>query len=138
MWLYDKANPVKIQEALKLFRWEHHFSLKSPDAQVNCLNETILNVMRNFVPSIYISSSQDKPKWITKDIKNLMRRQKTFYKKYRTNGFRDEDKVKVDRIKNECSKAVTIAQENYLKSLGNKLIDKKTGHKTYWTIINRF
>ena len=46
--------------------------------------------------------------------------------------------MKVDRIKNECANAVSIARDNYLKSLGNKLVDKKTGQKTYWSIINTF
>ena len=47
-----------------------------------------------------------------------------------------EDKVLVDRIRDECFQAVQTSKENYLKSLGVKLIDKTTGPKTYWSIIN--
>ena len=52
------------------------------------------------------------------------------------NGFKADDKVIVDRIREECFQAIKTSKENYLKSLGDKLIDKTTGPKTYWGIIN--
>ena len=52
------------------------------------------------------------------------------------NGFKADDKVIVDRIRDECFQAITTSKENYLKSLGNKRIDKATGPKAYWNIIN--
>ena len=61
---------------------------------------------------------------------------KKFYKKYRLSGFKVDDKVIVDRIREECFQAIKTYKENYLKSLGDKLIDKTTGPKTYWSIIN--
>ena len=65
-----------------------------------------------------------------------MRKQKKVYKKYRLNGFKDEDKIVVDRLRDECFQAIHASKENYLKSLGNKLVDKATGPKAYWNIIN--
>ena len=59
-----------------------------------------------------------------------------FYKKYRLNGFKADDKVIIDRIREECFQAIKTSKENYLKSLGDKFIDKTTGPKTYWGIIN--
>ena len=41
----------------------------------------------------------NEPKWITRAIKNQLRKQKTLHKKYRLNGFREEDKVDVDRLR---------------------------------------
>ena len=108
----------------------------NPNAQVKLLNQIILNVITNFVPSSTFSSNMNKPKWITREIKNKLRKQKTVYKKYRVNGFREEDKVAVDKLRDECFQAVKISKENYLMSLGTKLIDKKTGPKAYWNIIN--
>ena len=40
------------------------------------------------------------------------------------NGFKVDDKVIVDKLRNECSRAILTSKDNYLKSLGNKLIDK--------------
>ena len=52
------------------------------------------------------------------------------------NGFKTDDKVMVDKLTDECFQAITTSKNNYLKSLGNKLIDKATGPKAYWNIIN--
>ena len=45
-------------------------------------------------------------------------------------------KVIVNRIREECLQAIKTSKENYLKSLGDKLIDKTTGPKTYGSIVN--
>ena len=66
----------------------------------------------------------------------MISKQKNIYKKYKQNGFKEEDKVLVDRMRDECFHAIKTSKENYLKSLGNKLVDKSTGPKAYWNIIN--
>ena len=33
------------------------------------------------------------------------------------NGFKSDDKVNVDRIKDECFQAITTSKENYLKQI---------------------
>ena len=52
------------------------------------------------------------------------------------NGFKADDKVIVHRIREECVQVIKTSKENYLKSLGDKLIDKTTGPKTNRSIIN--
>ena len=137
VWHYDKAKRDLINRAITDFPWERHLNeIQDPNSQVKFLNQTILNIISNFVPSSTMTSNINEPKWITRNIKNLLSRQKKLYKKYRLNGFKADDKVSVDRIRDECFKAITTSKENYLKSLGNKLIDKGTGPKAYWNIIN--
>ena len=62
IWQYQKAKPDLIQRAMKSLDWNVYLSNKTPDAQVKCLNETILNIMKNFVPSSSISSHSDEPR----------------------------------------------------------------------------
>ena len=59
IWQYEKAKPDLIQRAMESLDWNVYLSNKTPDAQVKCLNETILNIMKNFVPSSSISSHSD-------------------------------------------------------------------------------
>jgi len=108
----------------------------NPNSQVEFLNKTILNIFNNFVPSSTFSSKIHEPKWITKEVKNMLKKQKKIYKRYRINGFKDEDKVTVENIREECFLLITESKEKYLKSLGNQLINNATGKKTYWKIIN--
>ena len=111
-------------------------SFQNPNTQVKLFNETIQTIMKNFVPSPTITTNLNEPEWITRDIKRMLKKQKTLYINYRLNGFKVEDKIMVDKQRDDCYQAVKISKENYLKSLGNKLIDKKTGPKSYWKIIN--
>ena len=137
VWNYDKANDVLIERAITEFPWELHLNrLINPNSQVEFLNKTILNIIKNFVPSSTLTSKFDEPKWMNREIKYLLRKQKKNYKKYRIKGFKAEDKVEVDILKDKCFKAITTSKEKYFKSLGNKLTNKDTGAKTYWSIIN--
>ena len=137
LWQFDKAESHFIEKAVLEFPWEFHLSKnKNPTSQVNMLNQTILNIMSNFVPNINVTCKPNVPKWITRDIKNLMRRQNNFYKKYKRSGFKADDKEKVDRFRDECFEAINKSKENYLIGLGNKLLDKNTGRKAYWKIVN--
>ena len=138
VWHYEKADRELIKRAITNFPWELHLNFRTTNSQVKFLNETILNIMKNFVPSSMISSNIEEPKWMTRNIKKLIRRQKKLYKKYRLSGFKSADKEAVDRIRDQCFQAIKESRENYLKSLGEKLIDKTTSSKTYWSIINSF
>ena len=94
--------------------------------------------MSNFVPNEdKIFSSRD-PEWFNKDVKNLLRKQNKFYKKYKKNGYKTEDKDILDRIKEDSFQAIKKARETFLRKQGLKLADPNTGQKTYWKILNRF
>ena len=66
-----------------------------------------------------------------------LKKQKKLHKKYKINGLIAENEVKIDDISDECFHAIKASKDNYLKSLGMKLIDKATGQKTYWSIRNK-
>ena len=118
VWHYDKANSDLINRAIYDFQWDFHLNkLPNPNSQVKFLNKTILNIITNFVPSSTIMSNIREPKWVTRYIKNISRKQQKFYNK--GGMFSGYQKIK-----------------NYLKSLGDKLFDNTTGPKTYWGIIN--
>ena len=108
-----------MNRAISGFQWDFHLNkLPNPNSQVKFLNKIILNIITNFVPSSSIMSNIREPKWVTRYIKNLLRKQEKFYKKYRLNGFKADDKVIVDRMREECFQAIKTSKENYLKSLG--------------------
>ena len=87
VWHYDKANRDLINRAD--FKWKFHLNkMPNPNSQVKFLNQTILNIITNFVPSSTIHTNINEPKWITRDIKNLLGKQKKLYTKYRLNGFK--------------------------------------------------
>ena len=79
VWHYDKANRDLINRAITDFKWEFHLNrIPNPNSQVNFLNQTIFNIITNFVPSSTIHTNINEPKWITRDIKHLLGKQKSF------------------------------------------------------------
>ena len=94
--------------------------------------------MSNFVPNEVKTVCPQDPEWMNRDIKRVIRKQNKLFKKYKKNGYKDEDKVKVDHIRNVCQESIVTAKEQYLRDLGAKLADPTTGQKSYWKILNKF
>ena len=51
VWHYKYANTVQIKKAFASFNWEQALSNSCIDKKVSALNETIINVMSNYIPS---------------------------------------------------------------------------------------
>ena len=113
VWKYDKANKELIDRAITEFPWASHLNkLPNPNSQVEFLNKTIMNIINNFVPSSSFTTKIDEPKWMTRDIKNLLRKQKKIYKRYRINGFNENGKIKMDDIKKNAFNQLQLLRRN--------------------------
>ena len=60
--------------------WERLFDQKDINAQVVALNETILNVFRNYVPNKYITIDDKDPVWMNETIKSKIKAKNALYK----------------------------------------------------------
>ena len=100
-------------------------SFQNPNTQVKLFNETIQTIMKNFIPSPTITTNLNEPEWITRDIKRMLKKQKTLYRNYRLNGFKVEDKIMVDKQRDDCYQAVKISKENTLSLLETNWLIRK-------------
>ena len=50
VWDYSSANAENIQKAVQDFDWEKAFWNLSVDRKIDLLNETLLNILRNYIP----------------------------------------------------------------------------------------
>ena len=138
IWHYNRANTAAIKRSMVNFPWAQHLSLnQNPNWQVKTFTEIVLNIMSNFVPNETKRFVPRDPPWITKPLKSMLNRKNRLYKSYKRNGFKEDDKVRMDAFRTECQKAVETAKLSYLTNLGNKVNDPNTTHKSYWKIINR-
>ena len=138
IWHFNKAKVILIQRAIAEFQWEAKLRrYPNPNDQVNLLNQCILNIMSNFVPNETKKVCPREPSWLNRNIKNLLRKQNLIYKKYKKNGYKNEDKITLRRLRSECSEAIKNAREEHLRSLGEKLANPATGQKAYWKILNK-
>ena len=67
----------------------------------------------------------------------MPRKQNRKYKKYRTNGFNDNDHLVLQEYRKHCNEEIQKSKEKYLSDLGEKVADKNTGQKIYWKIVNK-
>ena len=139
IWHFNRARTDLIRRAISEFPWHDNLNRYSnPNCQVGLFNKCILNIMSNFVPNETKAVCPQEPRWINRNIKNLLRHQNKIYKRYKKNGYKNEDKVIIDRLRKDCFEAIKNAKENHLRNLGKKLADPTTGQKTYWKILNIF
>ena len=117
--------------------WERLFDQKHINAQVVALNETVLNVFRNYVPNKYITSDDKDPVWMNETIKSKIKAN-ALYKKYVQNGRFESDFVHLQNLIIELNELIsstkTLCYENLAKKLNNPLLQAKT----YWSILKTF
>ena len=68
IWHYKKANIDLIQQAIREFSWERAFHRKNINEKVSILNNTINNVLSNFIPHETITCDDKKPPRFNKNI----------------------------------------------------------------------
>ena len=69
IWKYEKANADLIKRAIKDFDWENKLSLIDINDQVVLFNETIVNIMSNFIPNETMTFDDRDPPWLNKNNK---------------------------------------------------------------------
>ena len=55
VWHFSRANSDHIKKAINLFDWESSLNNLDVNEQVSVFNETIMNIMSNFVPNDLIT-----------------------------------------------------------------------------------
>ena len=137
-WHYHRANVEAIQKSLSDFPWEQYL-YRNDDVnwQVQLFTDTVLNVMTNFIPNDIKKIIPRDPPWISKQLKSKLNKKNRLYENYKKHGYQPDDKIRLDRFREDCHNAIKEAKTNYSNLLGNKLNDSDTPQKSYWKIISR-
>ena len=86
VWNYSKADVQNIQKAMLNFNWRKAFESLSVDSKVDLLNDTLLNIFRNYIPNNKIKFDYRKPLWMTNDMKKSLKERSKLTKSYYKNG----------------------------------------------------
>ena len=65
------------------------------DEKVALLNQTLLNIFRNYIPNEKINCDYRQPPWMTNKTKNLLKERSKLRKYFCRNGQRESDRDKV-------------------------------------------
>ena len=118
-----------------MVNWEKLFDKKDLNAQVIALNETILNIFRNYVPNKYIIVDDKDPEWMSETIKSKMKAKTRLYKRYIKNRSFESDFVFIESLVNEINDLVSNAKNLYYNKLAKRLKNPLLPAKTYWSIL---
>ena len=136
-WSYNKANVENIKKAVSNFNWNRAFENLSADEKVELLNETLLNIFRNYIANKKIKCEYRQPPWMTDNIKKSLKQRSKLTKIFYNNGQRNRDHIKVLEKSEKCTSLITEAEKNYIPKMTSKLENSNTAPKTYWSILNR-
>ena len=117
--------------------WERLFDNKDTNSQVTVLNETILNVFRNYVPNKYITIDDKDPVWMN-DIKSKIKTKNLFFKQYIQNGSFEGDYVFLEALITDINELISSTKNLYYENLAKKLNNPLLQVKTYWSILKTF
>ena len=137
-WDYKKADSTKIRQALESINWERLFHKKDLNAKVIALNETVLNVLQNYVPNKYISVDDKDPVWMNEIIKSKMKTKNKLFKQYILNGRFESDFILIENLVNELKDLISQTKTLYYENLAIKLNNPLLQAKTYWSILKSF
>ena len=70
-----------MKRAIKDFDWENKLSIIDINDQLVLCNETIVNIMSNFIPNETMTFDDRDPLWINKNIKNMINYKNAIYNK---------------------------------------------------------
>ena len=91
VWHFKDARSDLIKRSINSFNWERTLNNLEVNQQVAIFTETLLNIFSNFIPNETIRCNSKTPQWISTDIKRILKHKNRLYKKYISNGMREED-----------------------------------------------
>ena len=86
--------------------------------------------MSNFILNVGKRMVSSDPSWLTKQLIAMLKRRNR-------HGYRDEDKIRLQALREECKNAVETSRLSHLTDLGEKVNDSTNSKKCCWNVINR-
>ena len=104
-------------------------------------NETILNIIRNFIPHEIVACDDRDPPWMIKLIKKAIKNKNLFYQRFVKNADFTNDEINLERfrsLQNNLNNAIETTKQQYFAKIAKKLSDPNISSKTYWSISKCF
>ena len=138
VWYYNRANADLIRRAIDLFDWDKVLRFNDVDKQVSIFSDTLMNIMQNFIPNETIICDDRNTPWINKEIKQLIEQENQFYKRfipsYKSLLYINQFKA----LQEKLSFLTEKSKNSYYSKLSQKLSNKGTSSKAYWSILKTF
>ena len=131
VWEYDKANKDLITKAIDAFDWDKKLLEKCANDQVLLFNETLLNIMSNFIPNKLMIFDDKEPPWFDRTIKNLIKFKNQFYKDTHDRKSNHNFQFHFRYIQDLIITKIDQGKRTYYKYMSRQFSDKSLNPKKY-------
>ena len=115
-----------------MLSWEKLFQNINIHDQLKLFNETIVNIVSNYISHKFIICNDKDPSWLNDhNIKRLINLKNEIFKKYLKDGRPDSVYENLLIITWDLTEAVSSSKNVYYERLANKLNDPNTSAKAY-------
>ena len=117
IWDYSKANIQSIHRDLQVIDWHTRFDALGSEEMTEVFTASIYATLTSYIPNRVVKCCDKDPTWITPRIKIAIKRKQRVYRNFCQRGRRDQDWNYVKHVRNETSKMILNAKEEYFKRL---------------------
>ena len=139
VWHYKQANIELIRRAIDNFDWNRALDNVSPNRQVSIFNDTILNIISNFIPHETIICYNRNAPWINSKIQKVIHKKNKKHKKYINNKSNFLNLQNINNLQAQIKTFIDISKEKYFSRISQELeraiINTK---KWYWSLLKTF
>ena len=135
VWDYKNLDSQSINKAIEMFNSGKLFQNENIRDQLKLFNETIVNIVSNYIPNKFITCNDKDPPWLNDHIKRLINLKNEIFKKYLKDGRPDSVYENLQTITWDLTEAVSSSKKFFYERLANKLNNPNTSAKAYWSII---
>ena len=137
VWLYDAADFDLLRQECNSFDWNFIYD-DDINKWVEHFTATILNLCKRFIPNRKVTIKPHEPKWITNEIKRLIRKRKRLYRKA-TQSNNHSDMQEFKKLRNNIVVKIRTAKKEYVDNAAQQIETLRAGgqlSKHLWKVIS--
>ena len=132
VWNFKKSYNDAIKRATELVNWNSSFSHKNVHEQVIIFNQTLMNVVSNYIPNKLITIDDKDPPWMNDYIKRKIMEKNVACRSFNTNNKNYDAYLKLQTTSTELSEMIskekmTLIINSHTNSLIQRRVQKHTG-----------
>ena len=134
---FEKTNTDHIKRAVNGFPWERSFANLDINDKVYLFNETIKDILSNFIPDETTTFDDRNPSWINSQVKHLINGKNATYKNYLKDNKSNQSFDMFQPFQSQLSSLIANLKNKYYSKAAKRLLDLRTSTKTYWSMVKK-
>ena len=119
---YREANNDLIRRAISNFNWEKAFYNRNVTKTVSIFNETILNVLSNYISHETWTSDYKDPPWFNSRIKSFLQDKNKLYKDFQRSNTNAQLLNKLNHLQEQLNFFINRSKQSYYARMTKNLL----------------